>query len=102
MIRITFITGAGKLGRSRYDENCHKTVTSALRDQGYEEDRAASCVNECAGSFKSQHDTGKNLKTIVVFPKILALGDLDLEDGGGDEYGGGVRGEDVLESGSPK
>lgn len=75
MIRITFIVGAGKLGRSRYDENTHKTVTSVLRDQGYEEDRAASCVNECAGTFKSQHDTGKNLKTIVVFPKLAALAD---------------------------
>mmetsp|Transcript_32933 Transcript_32933/g.39465 ORF Transcript_32933/g.39465 Transcript_32933/m.39465 type:complete len:444 (+) Transcript_32933:55-1386(+) len=104
MIRITFITGAGKLGRSRYDENCHKTVTSALRDQGYEEDRAASCVNECAGSFKSQHDTGKNLKTIVVFPKIFdesAMGDLNLEGGGGG-YGDNGGGEPVLEKNSPK
>jgi len=82
MIRITFITGAGKLGRSRYDENCHKNVTSTLRDLGYVEDRGASCVVECAGSFKSQHDTGKNLKTIVVFPKIFdesAIGNLNVD-----------------------
>jgi len=100
MIRITFITGAGKLGRSKYNESCHKIVTSALRDQGFEEDRAASCVKECGGTFKSQHDTGKNLKTIVVFPKIFdevaAMGDLNVGDGGGD------RGEPVLEKGSPK
>jgi len=86
MIRITFITGAGKLGRQRYDEDAAKTVTSALRDLGYEEDRGASCVVECAGSFKSQHDTGKNLKTIVVFPIIKTLeegvGTMDLEDQG--------------------
>lgn len=79
MIRITFITGAGKLGRQRYDDNAAKTVTSTLRDLGYEEDRGASCVVECAGSFKSQHDTGKNLKTIVVFPKVT-MND-GLEDG---------------------
>jgi len=70
MIRITFVTGAGKLARQKYDENAARTVTSALRSLGYEEDRAASCVVECAGTFKSQHDTGKNLKTIVVFPNI--------------------------------
>ncbi len=70
MIRITLVTGAGKLGRQKYDENAAKAVTSALRDLGFEEDRGASCVRECAGSFKLQHDTGKNLKTVVVFPKI--------------------------------
>ena len=71
MVRITFITGAGKLGRQKYDDGCAKAVTSALRALGFEEDRAASCVRECAGSFKLQHDTGKNLKTVVVFPKIV-------------------------------
>ena len=71
MIRITFITGAGKLGRQKYDDGAAKAVTSTLRDLGFEEDRGASCVVECAGSYKLQHDTGKNLKTVVVFPKIL-------------------------------
>lgn len=80
MIRITFITGAGKLGRQKYDENAARALTSALRSLGFEEDRAASCVVECAGSFKSQHDTGKNLKTIVVFPNISAA-DEDNSEG---------------------
>ena len=71
MIRITFITGAGKQARQKYDEGAARAVTSTLRDLGYEDDRAASCVVECAGSFKLQHDTGKNLKTVVVFPKII-------------------------------
>mmetsp|Transcript_13290 Transcript_13290/g.31886 ORF Transcript_13290/g.31886 Transcript_13290/m.31886 type:complete len:427 (-) Transcript_13290:76-1356(-) len=70
MIRITFVTGAGKLGRQKYDANAAKAVTSALRELGFEEDRGASCVKECAASFKLQHDTGKNLKTVVVFPRI--------------------------------
>eukprot|EP00563_Minutocellus_polymorphus_P005007 CAMPEP_0181027346 /NCGR_PEP_ID=MMETSP1070-20121207/4118_1 /TAXON_ID=265543 /ORGANISM="Minutocellus polymorphus, Strain NH13" /LENGTH=451 /DNA_ID=CAMNT_0023104587 /DNA_START=61 /DNA_END=1416 /DNA_ORIENTATION=+ len=74
MIRITFITGAGKLGRQKYDEGAPKAVTSTLRELGFEEDRGASCVVECGGSFKSQHDTGKNLKTIVVFPEISGAG----------------------------
>lgn len=83
MIRLTFITGAGKLGRSKYDENCAKAVTAALRSVGYEDDRTASCVIECAGSFKLQHDTGKNLKTVVVFPKIATTSERDNGDGGG-------------------
>eukprot|EP00980_Cylindrotheca_fusiformis_P006547 scaffold1384_cov116-Cylindrotheca_fusiformis.AAC.25 len=74
MIRLTFVTGAGKLGRQKYDADAAKAVTSALRDLGFEEDRGASCVKECAGFFKLQHDTGKNLKTVVVFPRIVEAG----------------------------
>eukprot|EP00586_Coscinodiscus_wailesii_P023096 CAMPEP_0172506972 /NCGR_PEP_ID=MMETSP1066-20121228/200106_1 /TAXON_ID=671091 /ORGANISM="Coscinodiscus wailesii, Strain CCMP2513" /LENGTH=442 /DNA_ID=CAMNT_0013284293 /DNA_START=60 /DNA_END=1388 /DNA_ORIENTATION=- len=84
MIRITFITGAGKLGRQKYDENAAKTVTSELRQLGFEDDRAASCVNECGGTFKLQHDTGKNLKTVVVFPNITGVAANGDDDGGGD------------------
>lgn len=73
MIRLTFITGAGKLGRQKYDENAAKAMTSTLRELDYEEDRAASAVLECAGTFKMQHDTGKNLKTVVVFPKVTGV-----------------------------
>ena len=54
MIRITFVTGAGKLGRQKYDEGAAKAVTSTLRELGYEEDRGASAVLECAGSFKQR------------------------------------------------
>jgi hypothetical protein len=70
MIRLTFVTGAGRLGRARYDENAAKAVTNTLRELGYEEDRGASAVMECAGTYKLQHDTGKNLKTVVIFPKV--------------------------------
>eukprot|EP00804_Cyclotella_cryptica_P005614 CCRYP_000003-RA/>CCRYP_000003-RA protein AED:0.22 eAED:0.22 QI:0/-1/0/1/-1/1/1/0/451 len=71
MIRITFIVGAGKLSRQKYDDKAGQLVTAALRKLGYVEDRGASCVNECGGSFKTQHDTGKNLFTVVVFPKLV-------------------------------
>eukprot|EP00978_Attheya_sp_CCMP212_P049233 scaffold634791_cov59-Attheya_sp.AAC.2 len=83
MIRITFITGAGKLGRQKYDDGAAKAVTATLRELGFEEDRGASCVAECAGTFKMQHDTGKNLKTVVVFPNIVGDtgNDTGLEGG---------------------
>ena len=60
-------------------------MTSTLRDLGYEEDRTASAVLECAGSFKLQHDTGKNLKTVVVFPKIQGPSSKE-EAGGGNSF----------------
>ena len=50
---------------------------NALRDTGYSEDRGASVSFLCAGSFKYQHDTGKNLKFVHVFPKA--------KEGGGEE-----------------
>jgi hypothetical protein len=101
MIRITFITGAGKLGRQKYDDGCAKAVTSSLRTLGFDEDRAASCVRECAGLFKLQHDTGKNLKTVVVFPNIRE----DVGDAGGDEGDGNPSSDDnsmLLKRGSPE
>mmetsp|Transcript_27226 Transcript_27226/g.40315 ORF Transcript_27226/g.40315 Transcript_27226/m.40315 type:complete len:553 (+) Transcript_27226:89-1747(+) len=70
MIRITLVTGAGKQARQKYDPQALKVVTSTLISLGFQEDRGASCVKECAGMYKVQHDTGKNLKTVVVFPKI--------------------------------
>jgi hypothetical protein len=72
MIRLTFVTGAGKQARAKYDDGAVKVLTAALVKFGYVEDRGASCVVECAGTYKQQHDTGKNLKTVVVFPKIKA------------------------------
>ena len=74
MIRITFVTGAGKQARQKYDDTAARSVTTALQEHGYSEDRGASCVLESAGSYKLQHDTGKNLKTVVVFPKIVSPG----------------------------
>jgi hypothetical protein len=90
MIRLTLVTGAGKLGRAKYDEQAARVVTNTLRELGYEEDRGASAVMECAGTFKLQHDTGKNLKTVVIFPKISttagvenAMGKVGLNENSG-------------------
>lgn len=96
MIRITFVTGAGKLARQRYDPAAAKVVMSALRSQGYEDDKGASCVMECGGLFKQQHDTGKNLYTVVVFPKVKEITSnvhLNNEDSSPKES--------MLEEGSP-
>ena len=84
MIRLTFVVGAGKNTRQRYDADAHKAVTQALDKLGYSEDRGASCVAECGGSYKLQHDTGKNLKTVVVFPFVEAASGGDA---GGDRNG---------------
>ena len=88
MIRITFVTGAGKLARSKYDEKAGQKLTAALRELDYVEDRGASCVNECGGSYKTQHDTGKNLFTVVVFPKLEENAEDQAENGGGGGTGG--------------
>lgn len=74
MVRLTFVTGAGKLSRQKYDEKAMQTLTSALRRLDYVEDRGASCVDACGGSYKTQHDTGKNLFTVVVFPRLVERG----------------------------
>ncbi len=81
MIRITFVVGAGKLSRQKYDDKAMLTLTSALRQLDFVEDRGASCVNECGGCYKTQHDTGKNLFTVVVFPRLV--GQANDNDGEG-------------------
>lgn len=77
MIRITLVIGAGKQARQKYDASALKVVTSTLTSLGFSEDRGASCSLDCQGLFKVQHDTGKNLKTVVVFPRVVTKGDTN-------------------------
>ena len=70
MIRITLVVGAGKQARQKYDISALKVVTLELQSLGFVDDKGASCIVECQGMYKHQHDTGKNLKTVVVFPRI--------------------------------
>eukprot|EP00804_Cyclotella_cryptica_P016792 CCRYP_001794-RA/>CCRYP_001794-RA protein AED:0.09 eAED:0.09 QI:0/0/0/1/1/1/2/0/608 len=79
MIRLTFIVGGGKATRGKYDEGALTAVVGALRGCGYREERGGGCVLECAGSYKVQHDTGKNLRTVVVFPLIRG-GEEDVDE----------------------
>ena len=79
------MTGAGKLARQKYDDGAAKAVTGTLRDLGYEDDQSGG-----AGTFKLQHDTGKNLKTVVVYPKVATALDkgvsgVSLQDSGQQE-----------------
>lgn len=82
MIRITLVVGAGKGNRSKYDPAALKLVTTSLTAAGYVEDRGASCTMESAGCFKFQHDTGKNLKTVVIFPTIAEGRGIDESKAG--------------------
>lgn len=87
MIRITFVVGAGKLSRQKYDAKAMQILTSALRELDYVEDRGAGCSFDSAGCFKTQHDTGKNLFTVVVFPKVSGAGG-DANKASGDAANG--------------
>lgn len=70
MVRFTFVVGGGKLVRSKYTEELPKWMNAALRDCGYEYDNSAAETLDSQGYFKQQHDTGKNLIYIIVYPKI--------------------------------
>ncbi|KAL7506521.1 hypothetical protein ACHAXN_003795, partial [Cyclotella atomus] len=79
MIRLTFIVGGGKATRAKYDEGALAACVNGLKGCGYTEDKGAGCVIESAGTYKVQHDTGKNVKTVVVFPLITG-GDDEAEE----------------------
>lgn len=70
MIRITLVVGGGKLVRSRYPEDLPKWLVAALREIGYTEDRSAAETFDSQGTFKQQHDTGQNLKYLIVYPRV--------------------------------
>ena len=69
MVRVTFVVGAGKANRQKYDASLQKWIVAALKAIDYEDDKSASCDFDSAGSFKTQHDTGRNLIFVHVFPR---------------------------------
>ena len=83
----------GKLARQKYDEQAAKAVTGPLKDLDYEDDAGGG-----AGTYKLQHDTGKNLKTVVVYPKV--------EGSSGDVAGADLQnlslGEGLVPEGTPE
>mmetsp|Transcript_13012 Transcript_13012/g.25258 ORF Transcript_13012/g.25258 Transcript_13012/m.25258 type:complete len:428 (+) Transcript_13012:231-1514(+) len=97
MVKVTLTVGAGKLNRAKYDDELPKWVCNALKDLGFEDDRGASLSMECAGSFKFQHDTGKNMKYVHVFPRVESP-EGDNEDGVGNDGG---NGEGIRRGGAP-
>ncbi|CAN0342880.1 unnamed protein product, partial [Discosporangium mesarthrocarpum] len=65
--RVTFLTGGGKAqNRQKYDSDLGRFITSALREIGYAEDRAATALLECQGLYKSQHDTHRGVRMLQV------------------------------------
>ena len=80
MVRFTFVVGGGKLVRGKYNEELPKWMNAALRSVGYEYDNSAAETLDSQGSFKQQHDTGKNLIYIIVYPKITWTPDGDKCD----------------------
>ena len=70
MVRFTFIVGGGKLVRSKYNEDMPKWINTALRSISFVSDNSAAETFDSQGMFKQQHDTGKNLIYIIVFPKV--------------------------------
>ncbi len=56
--------------RSRYSDDLTKWMVAALRDIGFSEDRSAAETFDSQGTFKQQHDTGQNLKYLIVYPHV--------------------------------
>jgi len=69
-VRCTFLVGGGKKVRQKYEPDLGKWLADALNQLGFEEDRAASAVEECQRTYKQQHDTDKDLKYLHVFPAV--------------------------------
>ena len=70
MVKFTFVVGGGKLVRARYDEDLPRWLSSSLREIGFVEDKSAAETFDSQGTFKQQHDTGQNLKYLIVYPRL--------------------------------
>lgn len=70
MIKCTFVVGGGKLVRAKYNDDLTKWIVSALREIGYTEDRSAAETFDSQGTYKQQHDTGQNLKYLIIYPHV--------------------------------
>ena len=82
MVRLSFVVGGGKKVRQKYNDGLVRELTSALSGIGFTEDKGAALALECAGQYKYQHDTSKDLMFVHVFPRVdpaaaaaLAAGD---------------------------
>lgn len=96
MIRVQFIVGGGKLVRSKYDDQLSRWCTTTLREIGYEEDRSAAETYDSQGTFKQQHDTGQNLKYLIVYPFVACA-----PKEGGSGIGKAEQVEELLDTTSP-
>jgi len=72
MVKLSFVVGGGKLVRQKFSDDLPKMFMAALTAIGFVDDSTAACEAGSGGKFKFQHDTGKNLKFVHVFPRISA------------------------------
>jgi len=72
MIKFTFVAGAGKLARQKYGDDLVKDFCQALDSIGFDTDQGAVADMSACAKYKYQHDTGKNLKFVHVFPRVVA------------------------------
>mmetsp|Transcript_54953 Transcript_54953/g.128512 ORF Transcript_54953/g.128512 Transcript_54953/m.128512 type:complete len:412 (+) Transcript_54953:65-1300(+) len=83
MPRLSFVVGGGKLVRQKYSDDLPKLFMASLSSAGFQEDNTAACELASGGKYKFQHDTGKNLKFVHVFPRVDTTQGAD--DDGEDE-----------------
>eukprot|EP00912_Choanoflagellata_sp_UC4_P000699 UC4_evm2s431 len=76
-IRISFIVGAGKKARQKFQDSTPKVLSQALSGIGFKEDSGAVVDLACCGSYKFQHNTDTDLKYIHVFPYVLPKKEVD-------------------------
>lgn len=81
MIKITFVVGGGKLVRAKYSDDLPKWMIAALKEVGYSDDRSAAETFDSQGTFKQQHDTGQNLKYLIVYPHVACANAAAMGDG---------------------
>lgn len=60
-------------------------MNAALQAIGYQDDKSASLSMGCQGLFKYHHDTGEDLKRIIVFPKLVPIEEKEQDEGEGEE-----------------
>eukprot|EP00041_Stephanoeca_diplocostata_P013289 m.232762 g.232762 ORF g.232762 m.232762 type:complete len:372 (+) comp19283_c0_seq5:182-1297(+) len=70
MMRCSFVVGGGKKVRAKYSATLGKDMTSALIAKGFAEDKGAATSIDSQGTFKYQHNTGTDLKSVHVFPFV--------------------------------
>lgn len=100
MIKLTFVAGAGKLSRQKYGDDLVKDFCQALDSIGFDTDQGAVADMSACAKYKYQHDTGKNLKFVHVFPRVVAPaaeeGEEEEGEDGAPAQGGQRAPEDVL------
>lgn len=101
MIRCTFIAGGGKLVRQKYNDDLPKWIISSLRDIGFSEDRSAAETFDSQGTFKQQHDTGQNLKYVIVYPRVACSAN-DSKSGGNSSGGKSGASADAVDPKTPE